>query len=567
MDLLGAVQALLDASVGLDPVLEARAESLAERLSEGAFRIAVCGGFSNGKSTLINALVGAELLPIGVLPVTAIATEVIHGPAVAARVELANGGVETPTAGMLGLWVSEEENPDNTKDVVRVTVTVPSPLLEPGVTLIDTPGLESIFEHNDTTAMATIREAEGALVVLSADAPLTAAERRLLDVVAERSTATFFALNRADHLSESEVDQAVAFVSEAVEAATGVRHPVFATSARSSLQGQLEPDGQGDAGMTALTAALGQFVDHELVEARQQAFAVAVRRLADDLADADELTTATSGLALEELMRRITQFEQAADAQRHKLAEDTTLLAQAVKTIDADLAAWLAREGRLPVPDVGERFAAVAAERPLRQLEGALDQEVQALVEARFDELRPQAVERVEKAWDIAANDFVGRVQARADAIRAIATETFGARLRPVPTPAVAEEPDRFWYLFFRPELPDAPLWRALRLLLPHPFVRHRLLTAAQRRLADELDKHAGRARSEISTRLAATHRRFVEAMTGHVEELIASIERATERARNHAETASGQALVGEHQSDQIHVAVARARAATARAE
>ncbi|MBK7020121.1 MAG: hypothetical protein IPH38_11165 [Candidatus Microthrix sp.] len=53
------------------------------------------------------------------------------------------------------------------------------------MTLVDTPGAESIFEHNDTTAMATIRDAEGALVVLSADAPLTAAERRLLDVVAE----------------------------------------------------------------------------------------------------------------------------------------------------------------------------------------------------------------------------------------------------------------------------------------------------------------------------------------------------------------------------------------------
>ena len=118
--------------------------------------------------------------------------------------------------------------------------------------------------------------------------------------------------------------------------------------------------------------------------------------------------------------------------------------------------------------DAAERFPAVAQQTPLRRLEQALDAEVRSLVEARFDEVRPQAVARVEAAWGVASAEFAGRVQARADAIRAIAEETFGARLAPFPIPAVADEPDRFWYLFFRPELPDAPLWRALRLLLPH---------------------------------------------------------------------------------------------------
>lgn len=503
VDLLGAVGLLRQAASELDAVLERRADELAERLSEGDFRVAVCGGFSNGKSSLINALIGEDLLPVGVLPVTSIATEVRHG-ATAALIELDDGTRRSVAVTELAAWVSEANNPDNAKGVARVLVETPAPLLEPGVTLVDTPGLESIFEHNDTTAMATIRDAEGALVVLSADAPLTAAERRLLDVVAERASATFFSLNRADHLSTAEIDQAVSFVSDAVEAATGSDHQVFATSARRAIEARSCSDQAArDAGTDALHQALTNFVDRELVAA-------------------------------------------------------------SVKGIAADLADWLARQGSAPVPEAAERFAAVAQRTPLRRLEQALDDEVRRLVEVRFDEVRPEAVARVEVAWGVASAEFAGRVQARADAIRAIAEETFGARLAPFPIPAVADEPDRFWYLFFRPELPDAPLWRALRLLLPHGWLRRRLIAAAHRRLVEELDKHAGRARSTLNERLAGTHRRFVDELSGHVEALIADIGRATQATRRQSTSAEARAAADRQRQQRLSVALGAAYAATA---
>jgi GTP-binding protein EngB required for normal cell division len=369
----GAVELLRDAASELDAVLERRADELAERLSEGDFRVAVCGGFSNGKSSLINALIGEDLLPVGVLPVTSIATEVRHGTT-AARIELDDGTRRPVAVTELAAWMSEANNPDNAKGVARVLVETPAPLLEPGVTLVDTPGLESIFEHNDTTAMATIRDAEGALVVLSADAPLTAAERRLLDVVAERASATFFSLNRADHLSTAETDQAVSFVSDAVEAATGSAHQVFATSARRAIEARSSGDPAArDAGTDALHEALTNFVGRELVEVRQQAFALALRRLADELADADALTTVTAGLAADELADRVDHFERAAETERTRLGEDTVLLATSVKSIADDLADWLARQGSAPVSDAAKRFAAVAQQTPLRRLEQALD--------------------------------------------------------------------------------------------------------------------------------------------------------------------------------------------------
>jgi ribosome biogenesis GTPase A len=49
------------------------------RLNEPTFSVAVAGEFSRGKSTLINRLLGADLLPVGDLPTTALLTHVRHG--------------------------------------------------------------------------------------------------------------------------------------------------------------------------------------------------------------------------------------------------------------------------------------------------------------------------------------------------------------------------------------------------------------------------------------------------------------------------------------------------------
>ena len=56
-----------------------RLGKLAERLQEGRFHLAVLGQFKRGKSTLLNALLGEEVLPAAVVPLTARPTFIRHG--------------------------------------------------------------------------------------------------------------------------------------------------------------------------------------------------------------------------------------------------------------------------------------------------------------------------------------------------------------------------------------------------------------------------------------------------------------------------------------------------------
>ena len=168
----------------------ARAAALAERLRAGRFLVSVVGEFKRGKSTVVNALIGEEVAPAGVLPLTAVRTELAYGPA-SATVEHLDGTRRPIDRAAVSQFVAEELNPANEKKVARVALTGEWDLLAGGVVLVDTPGVGSVYEHNSEEARAALLDTDGAIVVLAADAPVAASERDMLKVLADRRAPTF----------------------------------------------------------------------------------------------------------------------------------------------------------------------------------------------------------------------------------------------------------------------------------------------------------------------------------------------------------------------------------------
>ena len=56
-----------------------KAKELAEKLENQQVTISVIGQFKRGKSTLVNAILQDEILPVGIVPVTAAVTEIRYG--------------------------------------------------------------------------------------------------------------------------------------------------------------------------------------------------------------------------------------------------------------------------------------------------------------------------------------------------------------------------------------------------------------------------------------------------------------------------------------------------------
>jgi len=227
--------AVLAHEVNLPSVAE-EAQTLRSRLAEGRFYVACVGQFKRGKSTLINALLGEAVLPVGVTPVTAVVTVIRYGTEKAARIKRTGEAWEAIEPNQLPAFVTEERNPENQKQIEAVEIFYPSPLLASGMCLVDTPGIGSVFAGNTRTTQAFIPHIDAALVVIGADPPLSGEELAMVEEIATKVQRLLFVLNKADRLSEEDCNEAVLFAERILsERLKKDGFPIFKVSALDHL--------------------------------------------------------------------------------------------------------------------------------------------------------------------------------------------------------------------------------------------------------------------------------------------------------------------------------------------
>jgi predicted GTPase len=231
---LGALSLVAARAGALNVATEA--SLLAARVEAGLFYVACVGQFKRGKSTLLNALVGEMVLPVGVVPVTSAVTVLRYGPKRIARVRFESGHWRAISIDSLPLYVSESENPENRKGVLAAEILLPHPILASGLCLVDTPGLGSVFEGNTATTRSLIPQIDAALVVVGADPPISGVELDLVADVSKTVHRFLFVLNKADRLSETERREARRFTQRQIESRLGRPiGPILEVSATEAL--------------------------------------------------------------------------------------------------------------------------------------------------------------------------------------------------------------------------------------------------------------------------------------------------------------------------------------------
>ena len=276
--------------------------ALLDRLAAARLRVLVVGEAKRGKSTLINALLGRAVLPSGVTPLTAVTTTVRYGDDERAEVRFLDGHDEKHSLAALPDLVTERGNPGNRRRIAGVTVYVAAPVLEGGVELVDTPGTGSVFEWDTQTAHEALRSMDAAVFVLTADPPVSASERGLLGRVARLSVTTFAVLNKADHLDEPGLAEALEFTRRVLGEAA---HPakVYAMSARAALDG-------GDPGFAAFAADFTAYLASQgRSDLRVSAIAQA-RRIASSLLDEVAVTRRAAEMRAGDAAGRVRQFSE-----------------------------------------------------------------------------------------------------------------------------------------------------------------------------------------------------------------------------------------------------------------
>jgi GTP-binding protein EngB required for normal cell division len=199
--------------------------------------VAVFGRFKAGKSSFLNHLTGRAVLPIGVVPLTAVITRLRSGPAEKVTVRFLNGSAKTIPLEEIGLYVGENENPNNQRQVASVEVELPAlKLLEP-LEFVDTPGLGSAFTHNNETTFQWLPNVGAALVAVSCDAPLSERDLALLDELRRHTPKIVLLLTKADLLNEPQRAEVLAFVRQQIRQKWETDLPVFFYSVKPEYAG------------------------------------------------------------------------------------------------------------------------------------------------------------------------------------------------------------------------------------------------------------------------------------------------------------------------------------------
>ncbi|MGD0261515.1 MAG: dynamin family protein [Verrucomicrobiota bacterium] len=197
--------------------------TLLERLENQTFEIGIFGRVNSGKSSLLNHLLGSEVLPVGVTPVTAFPTRVSYGIRPQAIIEFAEDKPQTVELSRLTEFATEQQNPGNTKHVMRIRVQVPARRLREGVTFVDTPGLGSLATAGAEETVAYLPRCDLGIVLVDAASTLTHEDLAIVQALYQSGAQAMVLVSKADLLGAAERRQTSDYVERQLAAQANLK--------------------------------------------------------------------------------------------------------------------------------------------------------------------------------------------------------------------------------------------------------------------------------------------------------------------------------------------------------
>ncbi len=207
-----------------------RIASLAARMEDNNLEVALFGRVSSGKSSLLNALLDTDVLPVGVNPITAVPTKLSYGSSLRAAVTYNDGRNEIIPVEQLASLVTEQGNPGNLRNVARALVEVPSRRLKQGIVLVDTPGLGSLARKGAAETLAYLPVCDLALLLVDAGTTLNDEDVGTLRLLFEAGIPALMMLSKSDLLAEGDLHRTVAYIKDELHRELGITVQVHAVS-------------------------------------------------------------------------------------------------------------------------------------------------------------------------------------------------------------------------------------------------------------------------------------------------------------------------------------------------
>jgi signal recognition particle receptor subunit beta len=510
--------------------------ALDAKLVENRFNVVVFGEFKRGKTTFVNALLGAEMLPAAVVPLTSVVTAVTWGPEVRARISYLGGREEDVPARELGRYVTERDNPGNHLGVRQAVLAYPSDDLRDGVFLVDTPGVGSVYRHNTEAAREYLPQADAAIFLVSADPPISDTEREFLEEIREEAARVFFVLNKIDYLSGLDRDEAIAFTQGVIADAVGREVILYPMSARQALVAKLVGDDEEleASGLPAFERDLRSFLLRDKGETILRSVAVRAARLVEaerNSLDVEERALELPQRELEEARRLMDEaFARARTSQRDLRALLQSAQATLVAAVEEDLGA-LRRQEEARLFGVVEQF--LANREDVRDAREELDALVKETLRADVDRWRHDEEARLGGSFQESTARFVSQADRIERETVQLCGEILGIRLVSEPAPVELPAESGFSFDFFEVPTILESILPDMRRMLPRGTARRLLERDLRRRIPEWVDKHSGRLRYDFVQRLDRSQRELQRTLDDRLEATIGNLRVGIERSEH----------------------------------
>lgn len=308
-------------------------QTLRGRMEGRTFRVGVVGEFKRGKSTVINSLLGEELLPADILPATAAPTYIRWDTRPRAVVHFKDGTEKEIGVGDLPRYVTmlDEESETMSATVEDAAVYCPCGLCRNGVEIVDTPG-RNLDRRRDQINEEILPRLDAAVMVIVSGFPFSMSESELIRrlLMSGRLKRLVFLVSKMDTIRRPEerplvLDQVRRKIQQTVDGVaavygtdsevhrdaqsklSGIR--LFGVSARSALEGRLTGDRKmaEESGFPEFEDALSRLLTEE--------------RAALELTGPVNTVAAIAGAARRSIAIRRGALEMAADA-LHRLTDE-----------------------------------------------------------------------------------------------------------------------------------------------------------------------------------------------------------------------------------------------------
>ncbi len=511
-------------------------EEFRDKIQNNVFNLVVLGQFKRGKTSLINALLGAEILPTAIVPLTSIATILKYGETVNINVYFNDGRVTEIEPASLPQYVTEKGNPKNEKEVQEVVIAYPSTYLKDGVRLIDTPGVGSVYEHNTDVAYQYLPKSDAALFLLSVDQPVSKAELNFLKDVKEYSNRIFFLQNKADYVGPEDLNESISFSRTIIEESLGSEVKIFPISAKWALQGKLS--GTKEFLEKSFLPEFEHILNTFLMQEKGKVLLLSVTnnllRLLSQALFKLELEMKSLATPLEELQEKIKIFENKKEEILVEKDDFYLLLDGATKNIiknvlDEDTKAFRQELLFKVSGNIESRYKEYSG-LSLKEIQRRLEEQIVVEVKQAFMAWRGLEDEKLSKAFETSCKRFISKIDETVDALLNFSAELFAVPVDIVKAEAIWSSKSRFYYKFKEQPGGIEIVASSLTLLRPK-FIGEKIMQKKMKEyLQGVIDRQSARIGSDFEERLDKSKLTFRWEMLQRIEATMEGISKAIEK-------------------------------------